>query len=179
MFYRTMHSMLPFPMWLVLFPLLSSDDARGLDSSQPSWKSQCLPSWDNPACDYHQIAAGTPNHLQNPVAMQLVPLCAHWMSSLPPLHCVGSILGLAGFTFSVFDPLNIEVVIVDMIFARRLGAEEGTHKVQTGRIRKWKIYFTLKEANSNKVTWHYLAVIQGETWASPPTLGPNLSPLKA
>ena len=57
-------------------------------------------------------------------------------SFLTPL--CGSILGSAGFTFSVFDPLNIEVVIVDMIFARRLEAfcEEGTHKVQTCRIRQ-------------------------------------------
>ena len=36
MFYRTMHSMVPFPMLLVMFPLSSSDNTRGLDSSQPS-----------------------------------------------------------------------------------------------------------------------------------------------
>ena len=62
---------------------------------------------------------------------QVSPL--HISVSTTLLCC--SVLGLRGFTFFVFDPLDIEVIIRDIVFARGLRAyiREGTHEEETCR----------------------------------------------
>ena len=51
------------------------------------------------------------------------------------LCCVCSVLGSTGFTFFVFDPLDIEVIIRDIVFARGLRTyiSESTHEEETCR----------------------------------------------
>lgn len=61
--------------------------------------------------------------------------CLPFTFPFPPLRCVRSVLGSTGFTFFVFDPLDIEVIIRDMVFARGLRAyiREDTHEEETRR----------------------------------------------